>query len=189
MTTQRRKRLLLGLLTVVLAFFAWRQLAPAWQRITAPDAAGAGSRSGRPGAERENDTPDRVVDLRVADLERQAAHYSPGRDPFRFGEAPRPQPPPPPPPRPAPPAPPRPQPAASGPATPQPPPVDVVYLGSFGPRQRRLAVFADGNDIYNAFEGGVVKEKFVVKQIGLESADLEFVGFPDSPPQRLAVGG
>ena len=31
--------------------------------------------------------------------------------------------------------------------------------------------------------------QFVVHDIGFESVDLTFVGFPDVPPERLGVGG
>ena len=50
-------------------------------------------------------------------------------------------------------------------------------------------MFSDGKEIFNAFEGGVLKGNFVVDKIGYESADLKFVGFPDAPAKRLAVGG
>ena len=53
----------------------------------------------------------------------------------------------------------------------------------------RLAVFSDGQEIFNVPEGDVLKEKFVVVKIGLESADLGFVGFPDTPAKRLEIGG
>ncbi len=131
------------------------------------------------------------------DLQQGAGQYSPGRDPFRFGEVARPpsrdeelaraairraqqeaqakkeeeKPPPP------------------SPPAPKPPAVDVVFLGSFGPQSRRLAVFSDGSDIFNVLEGDVLKEKFIVVRIGYESADLGFIGFPDAPAERLEIGG
>ena len=70
-----------------------------------------------------------------------------------------------------------------------PPPVDVAFLGSFGPDRGRIAVFTDGTDLYNARIGDVVKAHFVVEAIGYESADLKFVNFPDAPAQRLEAGG
>ena len=76
-------------------------------------------------------------------------------------------------------------------AKPKPPSIELVYLGSFGPGQRKIAVFADkkGENIYNAAVGETIEGKFIVHQIGFESVDLAFVGFPDVPPHRLAVGG
>jgi hypothetical protein len=50
-------------------------------------------------------------------------------------------------------------------------------------------VFSDGKTIYNALRGEILHGKFQVHAIGYESVDLTFVGFPDVPPERLAVGG
>ena len=71
----------------------------------------------------------------------------------------------------------------------EPPPIDIVYLGSFGKPGRRIAVFSDDESVYNALVGDVIKEKFVLVAIGYESADLKFVGFPEVGPSRLAAGG
>ena len=79
--------------------------------------------------------------------------------------------------------------ASVGPDYREPPPVDVDLLGIFGPKSRRIAVLSDGEILLNVLEGGVVKEKFIVHKIGLESVDLTFVGFPDEAPHRLAIGG
>jgi hypothetical protein len=64
-----------------------------------------------------------------------------------------------------------------------------VYLGSFGSEEKRLAVFTDGSEIFNVPEGETLKDKFVVVKIGMESADVGFVGFPDTPAKRLEIGG
>jgi hypothetical protein len=167
-----------------------------------PPMPGAGSSSRVP-----DDVPtDRALPLNVAALTARPRTFTPGRDPWRFGAIPPPPPtaeeiearrqavllekqqqeaaeaarklaeeqalhPPPPPP-------------------PQPPPFppNMKFLGTFGPPQARLAVFSDGKSIYNVKEGGVLQGKFVVARIGVESADITFVGFPDAPPQRLAPG-
>jgi hypothetical protein len=69
--------------------------------------------------------------------------------------------------------------------------VTLTYLGSFGPKSRRIAVFADesGENLYNARTGEVLEGKFIVDRIGYESVDLKFVGFPDEPARRLPIGG
>lgn len=146
--------------------------------------------------------PERVEELRVAALAIRPGEYTPGRDPWRFVDPPPPPPPPPPP-----------GPSAADlearrraeeeaarlraqllaqqqaeAAKPKPPPFTMSYLGNFGPPSRRLAVFSDGKTIYNAQEGEVLAGKFIVAEIGYESVDIRFVGFPDWPPQRLAVG-
>ena len=188
MTPERRQRILLaGLLGILVLVGA---------RAVLKTVGGPGGGAVRTGARTtdSNVSIESVERLRMADLELEPEEFQLGRDPFRFAVAP-PPPPPPPPPRPVRNAaenqPRRPQPRAQkmSPAKPQPPPVDVVYLGRFGSTSRPIAVFSDGKEIFNAFEGGVLKEKFVVDKIGYESADLKFVGFPDAPSQRLAVGG
>lgn len=187
MSDQARRFLLLALLVGLLLILGGRQ-ALDW----------LGSRAGGLGLVRGRtvDLDDLrgldVVELRTAELEAVVGELTPGRDPWRFGrrepapvERPKPRPPvkrPPP------------QPKPKGPAVaqsdePRPPPVDVTYLGSFGPARRKIAVFDDGDTVYNALIGDVVKEKFQVFQIGFESVDLTFVGFPDEPPKRLAIGG
>jgi hypothetical protein len=178
-TLRGRERALLGLLIVVALAQGVRLLLP---RLTAGGLAAAGGDGS--GARREAETV-KLADALKLDVDALAQgsdEIEIGRDPFRFAAPP---PPPPPPPRPAPPPPPPPPP----PLGPQPPPVDVTFLGSFGPPERRVAVFSDGKTIYNALRGEVLDGKFVVYAIGYESVDLTFVGFPEVPPERLAVGG
>jgi hypothetical protein len=151
---------------------------------------------------------DQVTELHLADLDIQPRDYTPGRDPWRYYEPPPPgpspeelarqraeaerqrlleeqrrqaellrqqqelqaqQPPPPPP-------------------VPQPPPFPYKYLGNFGPPGHQIAVFSDGKTIINRRQGGTIDGKFVVAQIGYESVDIQFVGFPNTPAQRLAIG-
>lgn len=186
MKVGRNELRLLGVLGVGLAIVAWRQ----W----GPSLGAAGPSEEAPVAARVNSLP--VVELRTDALAAEAGEYHAGRDPFRYGE-----PPPPPPPtaeelreierrR-------RESEAAQRRAEevqreylskPHPPEVDLTFLGSFGPRSRKIAVFSDGRNIYNAFEGDVLNRKFIVQRIGLESVDLTFVGFPDEPAKRLPVG-
>ncbi|HVR27975.1 MAG TPA: hypothetical protein VMS86_00450 [Thermoanaerobaculia bacterium] len=177
---ESRERLLLGVFALVLLVQGFRMLSPL--SGGAPlGAAGSGPSSARGAAKALV-----VADARTLDLEALAGRSGEievGRDPFRFVV---PRPPPPPPPQPAPPPIQAPPPPPSGP---RPPDVDLSYLGSFGQSQRRIAVFSDGRTIYNAMHGETLAGKFVVHAIGYESVDLTFVGFPDVPPQRLAVGG
>ena len=196
MTPERRKQFIFAALVLVLLFVGWRQLRQgSFGSPTAASGAAAGASRGVVARNGAGNGDPLVVELRVADLEREPGDYAPGRDPFRFGA--------PPPPPPAPPPEPDPealrraeealaameQPEEIVPPKPVPPPVDVVYLGSFGSERRRLAVFSDGKAIFNVLEGGVLNEKFIVVRIGFESVDVGFVGFPDAPPERLAVGG
>lgn len=201
MSKDQRQKVLLGVLLVLMLVAVWRQFGP---RITAGSGSSeSGNRS--QAAERGTvrsvvDSPG-VVELRLEDLEKVAGRFRPGRDPFRFGEAraleaeptededdeaaraaaaqealrraleaQR-----------------RQEAAVSG--RPVLPDFDLKFLGSFGSRQKRLAVFSDGAEIFNALEGGVLKGHFVIRQIGLESVDVGYLDYPDEPAIRLAAGG
>ena len=148
-------------------------------------------------ARRSSAIPTDVVVVRTDLLDPAArGELEIGRDPFRFG----PPPPPPPPPEPtaeelkrarlaeeqrlA-----RERERVAEMAKPRPPEVTLRYLGSFGPRARRIAVFADasGNSVVNARAGDTLEGKFIVDSIGFESVDLKFVGFPDVPARRLGI--
>lgn len=197
MSSERRKRVLLIGLAIVVAFVAWRQLAPYVAKIGSdPSGTSSAGRIGPSGGGKTSALPE-VVDLQLDRLEMEPGQFSADRDPFRFGVERKPPPPPP-------------QQdsesamrralreakereqqdmAARTPPAPKPPPIDVVFLGSFGPQNRKLAVFSDGSEIFNVFEGDQLNEKFYVVKIGLESADIGFVDFPEAPAQRLEVGG
>lgn len=158
-----------------------------------------------PGAGRPVKPPvEEILDLKVADLQPQKHEYQVGRDPWHFVD-----PPPPPPP-------PQPQPrkltpeeieaqrklqelllqqqrdaasrAAADAARPKPPVFSLKYLGRFGPPNRPIAVFTDGNDILNVQQGEVIQGKFLLSQVGLESVEIRFVDFPNEPAQRLPIG-
>ncbi len=186
--TQRQKQLLAGLLVVLAAMIGYRLL------DNGGSGRDSGSRASRPGAIEAELAKIEMPHLDLEALQREAAAYAPGRDPFRYG-APPPKPKPPPPSKPAPRRArqqPRARPAQATPAPPpkrQPPRVDFVYLGSFGPEERRIAVFTKDEQILNALVGDVLLDRFIVDKIGFESADIKFVGFPDAPEKRLEAGG
>ncbi len=185
-----RQRRMLVLLAVAALALVWLRLVP----TLLPEGARAGGAG--PEARARREALAEVVEVRLEDLEAQPGSYTAGRDPFRYGEPPPPPPPPPPTAE---------ELAAEAArlaaererlarlaeeaAKPKPPPVTLRYLGSFGPEVRRIAVFSDGQTIYNALTGDVLEGKFIVARIGYESVDLGFVGFPEVPPQRLAAGG
>lgn len=201
MSKDQRQKVLLGALLVLMLVVVWRQVGP---RITAgsgprePGIRSQGATDGTVGS--TLDLPE-VVELRLEDLEKVAGRFSPGRDPFRFAEggametepteddneaAER-------------------EAAAQealrlameaqrrqGDATssrPVLPDFDLKFLGSFGTREKHLAVFTDGVEIFNVLEGGVLKGHFVIRQIGFESVDVGYLDYPDVPAIRLAVGG
>lgn len=186
---QRRQKILLLVLGALLAFYGLRQLGG----LFGGGPAGIGGRGRVADFDQvlETDVEDLALDRMLA----ESKTLEIGRNPWRFGEAPRPprlEPPPeiarrPPEPRvvrePAPRVP-------VEPPEPEPPPLDLVFLGSFGPEGRRIAVFEGEKDqVINALVGDLVNGKFRVVAIGLESVDMGFEGFPDEPPERLGIKG
>src|SRR4029078_2302220 len=134
--------------------------------------------------------PRRCVVTPRHDLAVPPRSFTPGRDPWRFGEIP------PPPPQPPPPPPTAAELAARTAAeqaaarpraeaerlaeiernTPKPPPFTLKYLGYFGPANARIAVFSDDKGaVYNVREGGEFQGKFILARIGYESVDIKFV--------------
>ena len=186
---EKRQRLVLGALIAVFAVVIAVRVLPALR--------GGGDNWWQQGAssvELDDNSRVEVVELHAAHLAGSPAEFVVGRDPWRYGQvAPKPQPKPEPvkrpPPKPAPTAPVEVVQTPVEPQGPLPPEVDVTFLGTFGPANRQIAVFYDGESIFNAGRGDVLNEKFQVVEIGLESVDLGFVGFPDEPPARLAIGG
>lgn len=70
----------------------------------------------------------------------------------------------------------------------EPPSFTYKYLGFFGPPDKKLAVFSDGRDIIDAFEGETLSDKFILKNIGFESVTIGFVDFPEDITQKIEVG-
>ena len=198
MTPQRRQQLLAGALAVVAVIFVWNRLLPlAHRRRRRRPPAAAGRGVGR----RRRPARLQVVELKTDRLrprrrrvlarprpvpllsaatapaagptpEELAARRRPASGPTRR----------------APPRPPRPADAARN-APPQPPDFQLTYLGCFGPKDRKIAVFTNGDDIYNVLVGDVLEDQFIVSHIGYESVDIKYVDFPDLPAKRLPVGG
>lgn len=76
----------------------------------------------------------------------------------------------------------------SAPPKPRPPAVTVRYLGAFGPEGRMLAVFTDGAEIYDVFEGEAFADRYILRSINLETVELGFQGFPEDMIEKLEVG-
>jgi hypothetical protein len=195
----RERRLLafLGLLAGVWALASlWRLARPGGEEALADAGAPGVASGGGARRDRRHAIPTEVVVVRTDRLEPAArGELEIGPDPFRF--------------RPAVPEPPPPptaeelerrrqaeeersrleQERLAEARRPHPPEVTLRYLGSFGSRSRRIAVFADagGQNVLNALEGDTLEGKFIVDAIGYESVDLKFVGFPDVPARRLGI--
>lgn len=192
-----RQRVLVGLLAVVAVVAGFVYL-PGW--LSDDGGAGAGNR--RTTAAGDGRGPD-LVRLDLERLDDTQTGYTPGRNPFAYY---------------VPPPPPRPEPvgptpeeiarmeaeqerqrelqrqreleAQNRPPPPPPPPdFELTYLGSFGPESRKIAVFTDGEEIYNALVGDVLAGQFEVAEIGFESVTITYVDFPDVPAKQVGLGG
>jgi hypothetical protein len=192
----RRQAILFGSLAVVLLFAvvkwsAREKSAPVEASIPAPAAERGAppppfARNRKPPARPV--APEEIPHLTARDLEPhvRGGAIDTGRDLFDFRE-PTPTPPPVPTPAPTipptfgPPGPPTPLP------TPAPPSISFQLIGIFGQKERPIAVLRSGDQITNARKGDVVFGQFKIQNVGYESIDVGFVGFPPAESRRLPI--
>lgn len=183
MKLQRREQILLGLLGLVAVAILISQAGSWIDALRGGDDLRVGGAGGGASVHLDGEL------VHLASIEPEIHDYTVERDPFRFGQPPRPEPTPTPPrpePKPPPPPPtPKPEPVDTGP---QPPPIEYAFLGSFGPVQRRIAVLTDGETLYNVRMGDEVEGVVRVRDIGYETVELEYIDFPEAPSVRLEVG-
>ena len=71
--------------------------------------------------------------------------------------------------------------------TPVPPEITFKFMGTFGPKDRPIAVLLSGDQLLNARAGDVVFDRFILRTIGYESVDIGFIGYPPSVTKRLGI--
>ncbi|MEO8381729.1 MAG: thrombospondin type 3 repeat-containing protein [Acidobacteriota bacterium] len=74
------------------------------------------------------------------------------------------------------------------PPPPTPPTFNYKFIGTFGRPQNPIATFARDGEILNARIGDVIEGKFILRRIGIESAEIGFVGFAPDITQRVPLG-
>ena len=76
------------------------------------------------------------------------------------------------------------------PPKPQPPEVQFKYVGLMGDIRKPLGVFMDGNTLFLARKGQVVREKFRIIEVGVAWVDVGWVDpqFKDVSPKRIDLG-
>lgn len=112
------------------------------------------------------------------------------RSPFAHGAPPTPtrDPRPTPTPQPTPTPPPPPPTRTPGPSpTPLPPAFDRVYIGHLGPARLPVAVFRKGEALEIATPGTILDNRFILRQVGLESVVIGFVGYPEEVTTRVPL--
>jgi hypothetical protein len=75
---------------------------------------------------------------------------------------------------------------------PPPPPLPQFpykYLGTFGSARNPIASFSNEGEIINVRVGETFGGRFILRNIGIESVDIGFVGYPADRTQRVPVGG
>lgn len=198
-----RQALLWAALALVLVLAVVRWKGGARRGEVAPPASRAGGaalsadpESARPsrGGKRAPMSPDEVPMISPGDLDPRPGRVAgPGsRDLFDFREPtarplPTATPAPPPPPGPGDPRFVGPLPPPPPPPTPAPPAIPFRFIGTFGPRDRPIAVLATADRLVNARAGDVVFDHFVLRRVGYESIDVGFVGFAPKETRRLGI--
>ena len=118
-----------------------------------------------------------------------------GRSLFTFGPPPtptpdlRPTPTPPPtlPPRPTMVPPPTGIEMEDGSRLPPPPAFSLVYLGWLGPDRLPIGVFRDGGEIVVISRGDIVKNRFILRDVGPSSVSIGYVGYPESVSKKVPL--
>jgi hypothetical protein len=199
--TRRQLYLLLALAVFLVAVVRWRSRPstpdPVSGGITRPASPEDDRPAGPPRArvaDPKKVSPEEVPIVTTKDLEPLHGQHSaaPGRN--IFDQRP-PTPVPPPTATPAPPPPPAPGsamfigPLPPPPPTPTPAPPDISFkfIGTFGPKDRPVAVLVLGDQIVNARAGDVVFDRFILRRVGYESVDVGFVGFRPTETRRIGI--
>ncbi len=194
-----RQVVLFGILGVLLLFAVrWRssglRAAPPPPGVASDPLADAAPARPRAGAgARKTISAEEVTSISKDDLRPRPPRAASGeRDLFDPREpthtpAPTATPPPPPPPEPGDPRYVGPLPPPPPTPTPAPPAIPFKFIGSFGPRERPIAVLGAGERLVNARAGDKVFDQFILRRVGYESIDVGFVGFPDSEVRRIGI--
>ena len=61
------------------------------------------------------------------------------------------------------------------------------YIGTFGSAASPIATFSGNGQIINIHVGETIDGKFVLRSIGIESADIGYVGFPPDVHTRVPL--
>lgn len=70
----------------------------------------------------------------------------------------------------------------------QPPAFPYQFLGTFGPPPRPIAVFSKEGEVLNVRVGETFGGSFVLTNLGIESADIGYIGFPPDVRKRVPIG-
>lgn len=74
------------------------------------------------------------------------------------------------------------------PPPPTPPHFPYKFIGTFGHAPKPIAVFSREGELLNVRPGETFGGKFVLLGVGIESADIGYVGFPSDVRRRIPIG-
>lgn len=74
------------------------------------------------------------------------------------------------------------------PPPPVPPQFTYKYIGTFGSPESPIATFSGNGEIVNVRVGETIAGKFILRNIGIESVDIGYVGFPPDVHTRVPLG-
>ena len=74
------------------------------------------------------------------------------------------------------------------PPPPTPPHFPYKFIGTFGSPARPIAVFSRDGELLNVRPGETFGGTFILRSVGIESADIGYVGFPPDLRRRIPIG-
>jgi hypothetical protein len=70
---------------------------------------------------------------------------------------------------------------------PTPPTFSMTYLGWLGPDRLPIGVFRDGGDVVVIARGDIVKNRFILRDVGPSSVTIGYVGYPESVTRKVPL--
>ena len=74
------------------------------------------------------------------------------------------------------------------PAAPVPPTFPYKYIGTFGRPDNPIATFSGNGQLVNVRAGETIDGQFILRNIGIESVEIGYVGFPADVKTRVPLG-
>lgn len=74
------------------------------------------------------------------------------------------------------------------PPPPTPPHFPFKFIGTFGKPAKPIAVFSRDGELLNVRPGETFGGSFILRSVGIESADIGYVGFPPDLRKRIPIG-
>ena len=63
----------------------------------------------------------------------------------------------------------------------------MTYLGWLGPDRKPVAIFREGDEIAAVTQGETLKQKFIVRSVGLQDVTIGYVGYPENVTTKVLL--